>query len=232
MKREKILVVEDENDILEVIQYNLAREGYKVTCTRDGDQGLTRIKRDAPDLVILDLMLPGLDGIEVCRRIKQDPITNGIPVIMVTAKSEESDVILGLGVGADDYLTKPFSPKELVARVKTVLRRGPLKEERAVGERVVRGELVIDVGRHEVLLDGQPVVLTPTELRLLHFLASHPGRVFNRSHLLSRVIGEDAIVTDRNIDVHVRAVRSKLGERREFIETVRGVGYRFRDGAA
>jgi two-component system alkaline phosphatase synthesis response regulator PhoP len=232
VKREKILVVEDENDILEVIQYNLAREGYKVTCTRDGDQGLTRIKRDAPDLVILDLMLPGLDGIEVCRRIKQDPITNGIPVIMVTAKSEESDVILGLGVGADDYLTKPFSPKELVARVKTVLRRGPLKEERAVGERVVRGELVIDVGRHEVLLDGQPVVLTPTELRLLHFLASHPGRVFNRSHLLSRVIGEDAIVTDRNIDVHVRAVRSKLGERREFIETVRGVGYRFRDGAA
>jgi two-component system alkaline phosphatase synthesis response regulator PhoP len=232
VKREKILVVEDENDILEVIQYNLAREGYKVTCTRDGDQGLTRIKRDAPDLVILDLMLPGLDGIEVCRRIKQDPITNGIPVIMVTAKSEESDVILGLGVGADDYLTKPFSPKELVARVKTVLRRGPLKEERAVGERVVRGELVIDVGRHEVLLDGQPVVLTPTELRLLHFLASHPGRVFNRSHLLSRVIGEDAIVTDRNFVVHVRAVRSKLGERREFIETVRGVGYRFRDGAA
>ena len=232
MKREKILVVEDEGDILEVVQYNLAREGFKVVSVRDGEQGLARVRRDAPDLVILDLMLPGMDGVEICRRIKQDPITAGIPVIMLTAKGDESDVLLGLGMGADDYMTKPFSPKELIARVRTVLRRGPLREERVLGERLVRGGITIDVGRHEVLLHGEPVVFTPTELRLLHFLASHPGRVFDRSHLLSRVIGEDAIVTDRNIDVHVRSVRSKLGDQRDVIETVRGVGYRFRDGSS
>ncbi len=230
MKREKILVIEDEADILEVVQYNLAREGYKVVCVRDGATGLSRVKQDAPDLVILDLMLPGMDGLEVCRRIRQDPISAGTPVVMLTAKAEESDVILGLGLGADDYVTKPFSPRELVARVRTVLRRGPVREERIAGERVVRGELVIDIGRHQVEVGGHPIPFTPTELRLLHFLASHPGRVFSRSHLLSRVIGEDAIVTDRNIDVHVRAVRAKLGDHREAIETVRGVGYRFKDG--
>jgi len=154
-------------------------------------------------------------------------VTRAIPIIMVTAKGEESDIVLGLGIGADDYITKPFSPRELVARVKVVLRRGPLREESGAGERVVRGQLAIDLGRHEARLSGELVNLTPTEMRLLHFLASHPGRVFPRSHLLSRVIGEDAVVTDRNIDVHVRALRQKLGDCGNLIETVRGVGYRF-----
>ncbi len=229
MAKPKILVIEDEADILEVISYNLEREGHKVISCRNGEQGLSRIRTDNPDLVILDLMLPGMDGVEVCRQVKSDPVTRAIPVIMVTAKAEESDIVLGLGIGADDYITKPFSPKELVARVKVVLRRGPLREESGGGERVVRGDLAIDLGRHEATVGGQMVTLTPTEMRLLHFLASHPGRVFPRSHLLSRVIGEDAIVTDRNIDVHVRALRQKLGEAADVIETVRGVGYRFAD---
>ncbi|MCC6671683.1 MAG: response regulator [Planctomycetes bacterium] len=229
MKREKLLVIEDEADILEVIEYNLAREGYRVIACREGDEGLRRARRDNPDLVLLDLMLPGTDGVEVCRQLKQDPVTRAVPVIILTAKSEESDVVLGLGVGADDYMTKPFSPRELIARVQAVLRRGPLKVERGAGDRVVRDGLVVDMARHEVLAGGKPIVFTPTEIRLLHFLASHPGRVFDRAHLLSRVIGEDAIVTDRNIDVHVRSIRQKLGEKRELIETVRGVGYRFRD---
>jgi two-component system alkaline phosphatase synthesis response regulator PhoP len=225
----KILVIEDEADILEVITYNLEREGHKVISCRNGEQGLSRIRTDNPDLVILDLMLPGMDGVEVCRQVKSDPVTRAIPVIMVTAKAEESDIVLGLGIGADDYITKPFSPKELVARVKVVLRRGPLREESGGGERVVRGDLSIDLGRHEATVAGQLLTLTPTELRLLHFLASHPGRVFTRDHLLSRVIGEHAIVVDRNIDVHVGSIRRKLGRYRDYLETVRGVGYRFRD---
>ena len=232
MAKPKILVIEDEPDLLEVIQYNLDREGHKVIACRNGEQGLSRIRTDNPDLVILDLMLPGMDGVEVCRQVKSDPVTRAIPIIMVTAKSEESDIVLGLGIGADDYITKPFSPRELVARVKVVLRRGPLREESGRGERVVRGPLAIDLGRHEARLDDVLLTLTPTEMRLLHFLASHPGRVFTRAHLLSRVIGEDAIVTDRNIDVHVRALRQKLGDAQKFIETVRGVGYRFAEASA
>ena len=227
MVKTKILVIEDEPDILEVIQYNLEREGHKVIACRNGELGLSRIRTDDPDLVILDLMLPGMDGVEVCRQVKSDPVTRAIPVIMVTAKSEESDIVLGLGIGADDYITKPFSPKELLARVKVVLRRGPLRAESGGGDRVVRGPLSIDMARHEARIDSAILTLTPTEMRLLHFLASHPGRVFPRAHLLSRVIGEDAIVTDRNIDVHVRALRQKLGDNGDWIETVRGVGYRF-----
>ena len=229
MAREKIILIEDEADILEVIQYNLTREGYKVLTSKDGEQGLAKVRKEAPDLVLLDLMLPGLDGLEVCKKLKEDPVTRPIPIVMVTAKGEVSDIVLGLGIGADDYVVKPFSPKELLARVKAVLRRGPLKEERGGGERIVRPGLVIDASRHEVRVDGKAVDFTATELRLLHFLASHPGRVFTRDHLLSRVIGEDAVVVDRNIDVHIRAIRQKIGEHREFIDTIRGVGYRFRD---
>jgi len=231
-RREKVVVIEDEADILEVVRYNLAREGFRVLTCRDGEEGLATVRREAPDLVLLDLMLPGLDGIELCRRLQSDPVTAAIPLIMVTAKGEESDVVLGLAVGADDYVAKPFSPKELVARVKAVLRRGPLKLEQGAGERIVRGGLTIDAGRHQVSVDGEPVTLTATELRLLHFLASHSGRVFGRDHLLSRVIGDHAVVIDRNIDVHVGSIRRKLGRYRDLIETVRGVGYRFQDESA
>jgi phosphate regulon transcriptional regulator PhoB len=229
MKAETIVVIEDEPDILDVIQYNLDREGYRVLSSRDGEAGLALIRSDIPDLIILDLMLPRLDGIDVCRRLKQDPATRSIPIIMVTAKGEESDVVLGLGVGADDYVTKPFSPKELVARTRAVLRRGAMRDELEPQNRVEVGGVVIDKDRFQVRVDAEAVAFTATEFRLLHFLASHPGRVFTRDHILSRVMGEDAFVIDRNIDVHIRAVRKKLGRHRDLIETVRGVGYRFRE---
>ncbi len=229
VKRGSILVIEDDHDIRELIEYNLTREGFRVKAIVDGEEGVQRAKRDAPDLIVLDLMLPGIDGVEVCRRLKQDPITRAIPVVMVTAKAEEADVVLGLGVGADDYIPKPFSPRTLLARVEAVLRRGPLKDERGAADRVVRNGLVIDAARHEVVVNGESVDFTATEFRLLHFLASHPGRVFTRTELLSRVIGETAVVLDRNIDVHVRAVRQKLGRMRDLVQTVRSVGYRFRD---
>lgn len=229
MKREKVVVIEDEADIREVIEHNLIREGYKVHCAPDGETGLQLINREAPSIVLLDLMLPGLDGIELCRQLKTNPVTRSIPIIMVTAKGEESDIVLGLGLGADDYVVKPFSPKELTARVRAVLRRAPLRDDSVGHKRIVRGEVVIDTSRHEVRIEGKAVAFTATQLRLLHFLASYPGRVFTRDQLLNRVIGEDALVIDRNIDVHIRAVRMKLGKYRDIIETIRGVGYRFRD---
>jgi DNA-binding response OmpR family regulator len=229
MPAQKILVIEDEADILEVIAYNLRREGFVVLTSRDGDEGLELAYKEAPDLLVLDLMLPGLDGVEICRRLKQDPVTAGIAIVMVTAKGEESDIVLGLGVGADDYIAKPFSPKELVARIKAVLRRGPLRESTESVERIKREGVEIDASKHRVLIDGQTAAFTATEFRLLHYLASHPGRVFSRNQLLNRVIGVDAIVIDRNIDVHVRSIRKKLGAYRHLIETQRGVGYRFQD---
>jgi two-component system alkaline phosphatase synthesis response regulator PhoP len=229
VKHEKIVVIEDESDILEVIAYNLKREGYEVFTSQDGEDGLARIEQEAPDLVVLDLMLPTIDGIEICTKLKTDPVTRSIPIIIVTAKGEESEVVLGLSVGADDYVTKPFSPKELVARVKAVLRRGQLKDSPGKRERIETGGLVVDLKRFEVRVDNKPVNFTATELRLLHHLASFPGRVFTRDHLLSRVIGDDAFVIDRNIDVHVRAIRKKIGKYRDCVETVRGVGYRFRE---
>ncbi|MFQ5702742.1 MAG: response regulator [Gemmatimonadales bacterium] len=229
MSVDKILVVEDEADILATLEYNLAREGYTVLSARGGLEAVRVARREAPDLILLDLMLPGLDGIEVCRRLKQDDLTREIPIIMLTAKAEESDIVLGLGVGADDYVTKPFSPREVIARIKAVARRVPVREHGDQQERIVLPHIVIDISRHEIVIAGTPVDFTPTETRLLHFLASHPGRVFTRDQLLSRVIGDGAYVIDRNIDVHVRSVRSKLGEHRDLIQTVRGVGYRFKD---
>ena len=229
MARGKIVVIEDEADIREVIEHNLLREGYDVRTSDDGEKGLRLVQKELPDLVLLDLMLPGLDGLDVCRELKANDRTQAIPVIMVTAKGEESDIVLGLGIGADDYVTKPFSPKELTARIKAVLRRGSLGRDGGKREKITRGEVAIDLGRHEVRVEGLPVIFTATEMRLLHFLASHPGRVFTRSHLLSRVFGDDSFVIDRNIDVHIRSIRQKLGKHRDMIETIRGVGYRFRD---
>jgi len=222
-----IFVIEDEDDIRELVEYNLAREGYKVHGFTTGEEALERLDSLRPDLVLLDLMLPGSDGIEICRQLQAHPTGRAVPIIMVTAKGEESDVVLGLGVGADDYVTKPFNVRELVARVHAVLRRGVARREET--ERIEVDGVVVDVDRHSVDIDGESVPFTATEFRLLRFLASRPGRVFARDQLLDRVIGHDAVVTDRNIDVHIRAVRKKLGQHRDLIETVRGVGYRFRD---
>ena len=227
MKKPKIVVIEDEVDILEVINYNLSKEGFDVCSAMDGEEGLALIKKEVPDLVLLDLMLPGLDGIEICRKLKTDYSTRSIPIIMVTAKGEESDIVLGLGMGADDYMVKPFRPRELMARIRSVLRRGDFIEE---GEGLVSiDELVIDINRHEVKLEGKKIVLTAMEFKLLHFLASHSGQVFTRENLLNHVSSVDTFIIDRNIDVHIRSIRKKLNKHRELIETIHRVGYRFRD---
>jgi len=229
MEKHTILVIEDEPDILDVIDYNLKRDGFTVVTSPDGEQGLSEAQKTPPDLILLDLMLPGRDGLEVCRRLKANPSTRSIPIIMVTAKGEEGDIVLGLGIGADDYITKPFSVRELMARVKTVLRRGPLTDVGRSRDRIARDALLIDKARHEVRVAGESIVFTATEFRLLHFLAANPGRVFTRNQLLDRVIGEESDVIDRNIDVHIRAIRKKLGDSADLIQTIRGVGYRFRD---
>lgn len=228
MKKTKIVVIEDEADILEIIDYNLSKEGYEVCSALDGEEGLQLVKKEVPDLVLLDLMLPGLDGIEVCRKLKADAATQSISIIMVTAKGEESDIVLGLGMGADDYVSKPFSPRELMARIKSVLRRGSLKEDNAQNQ-ISRDGLLIDVNRHEVCLKGNKIAMTAMEFRILHYLASHPGRVFTRENLLSHVSSDDIFIIDRNIDVHIRTIRKKLDRHRDLIETIHRVGYRFRD---
>ena len=228
MNRTKIIVIEDEPDIVEVVRYNLTREGYQVLTLDRGDEGLNLIRNQAPGLVILDLMLPGIDGLSICQQMKADPIVSNIPIIIISAKGEESDVVVGLELGADDYLAKPFSPRELVARVKAVLRRGATVGASA-NERIVIQNLAIDVTRYEVRIAGQLVALTATEFKILHQLAAQPGRAFTREQLLNRAVGPGVVVVDRNIDVHIRAVRKKLGACSHLIQTIRGVGYRLAD---
>ena len=225
MNRKKIVVIEDEPDIVEVVSYNLRREGYKVLSVPRGDAGLNLVRNESPHLVILDLMLPGIDGLSLCQQIKADPLVHEIPIIIISAKGEESDVVIGLEMGADDYLAKPFSPRELVARVKAVLRRRPGLED-ADKERISIEGLFIDVARYEVLVLDEPVQMTATEFKLLYQLASQPGRAFTREQLLNRIVGAGAVVVDRNIDVHIRSVRKKLGACSHLIQTIRGVGYR------
>ena len=228
MKKTKIVVIEDEADILEVMDYNLSKEGFDVNSALDGEKGLVLVQKEIPDLVLLDLMLPRIDGIEICRQLKANSATRSISIIMVTAKGEESDIVLGLGIGADDYVLKPFRPRELIARVKSVLRRGGLREEEDQ-EVLSFDELIIDCNRHEVRLENKKVNLTAMEFKLLYFLASHPGRVFTREQILNNVSSDDAYIIDRNIDVHIRSIRKKLVEKRDLIETIHRVGYRFRD---
>ena len=233
MKRPKVLIVEDEADIRELLEYTLLREGFDVATASTGLNGLSEARRTAPDLLLLDLMLPGLDGLEVCRRLKQDEATASIATIMLTAKSEESDVVLGLGLGADDYIPKPFSPKEVAARVRAVLRRTSRNAERLdEKKKIVHGRLTIDPSMHKVLCDEDVIPLTATEFRILHYLAGRPGRVFSRDQILTGALGPNPMVLDRSVDVHVRSIRKKLGDHRDLIETVRGVGYRFAEGAA
>jgi two-component system alkaline phosphatase synthesis response regulator PhoP len=225
---ENILVVDDEEDILELVDYNLSKEGYVVTCVASGEEALKVAKAKAPDLIVLDLMLPGIDGLSVCRILKGDAATRKIPIVMLTAKGDEADVVAGLEVGADDYITKPFSPKVLVARVRAVLRR-EAREPTEETSAVKRHDLTIHPGRHEVTVKGEPVELTATEFRILHYLARRPGWVFTRSQIIEEVHGEDTFITDRSVDVQIAGLRKKLGVAGEYIETVRGVGYRFRE---
>jgi two-component system phosphate regulon response regulator PhoB len=228
MAKGNILAVEDEEDIQELVRYNLEKEGYSVTVTASGEDGLRLARTSAPSLILLDLMLPGIDGLEVCRTLKADPKAQHIPIVMLTAKGEESDIVTGLELGADDYVTKPFSPRILIARVRAVLRR---KSKQAVDESssLQFEDLVIHPGRHEVLVKGEPVQLTSTEFRVLHYLARRPGWVFTRSKIVDAVHGEDYPVTERSVDVQIVGLRKKLGEAQKYIETVRGVGYRFRE---
>ena len=228
MAKETILVVEDEEDIRELLKYNLEKEGYQVFGAVTGEAALQAVRDRRPDLVLLDLMLPGIDGLEVCRKIRRETQTRYLPIIMLTAKGEEADIVTGLELGADDYVTKPFSPRVLLARLRAALRRRGLQLPPAT-EPLKIDELLIHPGRHEVLLKGQPIPLTVTEFRLLHHLVRKPGWVFTRSQIVNEIHGEDYPVSDRSIDVQIVSLRKKLGAFGSHLETIRGVGYRFKE---
>jgi two-component system phosphate regulon response regulator PhoB len=228
MAKESILIVEDEEDIRELVAYNLRKEGFQVLAVGSGEEALKAARAKLPNLVVLDLMLPDLDGLEVCRKLRGDPKTRQVPVLMLTAKGEDADVVAGLEIGADDYVVKPFSPRVLLARIRNVLRR---KSREAEGEPspIKVHDLVIDPGRHEVLVKGKPVELTATEFTVLRCLASRPGWVFDRFQIVEAAHGGDCPATDRSVDVQIVGLRRKLGAAGKYIETVRGVGYRFKD---
>jgi len=224
----RLLIIEDEKDIVELVRYNLRKEGFEVQAFHRGKEGLDFLRRNPVDLVLLDILLPDVDGFEICRRLRADTRMASLPVIFLTAKGEEIDRVLGLEIGADDYVVKPFSPRELVARVKAVLRR----QERVGDKREVveSGGLRLDASTREASVDGRPVVLSTLEFKLLHFLASHPRHVFSRDRLLDEVWGQDRFVTPRTVDVHIRRLREKIEshpDRPRFLQTVRGTGYRF-----
>jgi two-component system alkaline phosphatase synthesis response regulator PhoP len=228
MVREKILVVEDEEDIRELVGYNLVKQGYQAILAASAEDGLKKIRIEVPDLIVLDLMLPGMDGLELCRGLKRDLATQSIPIVMLTAKGEETDIVAGLELGAEDYITKPFSPRILLARIRTILRRKTaILADDNTSLRIKN--MTIHPGRHEVLVDEQPVQLTATEFRVLHVLAQRPGWVFTRYQIANMVHGGDYIVTDRSIDVQIVGLRKKLGSAGNHIETIRGVGYRLKE---
>jgi len=228
MTKERILVVDDEEDILELVKFNLSREGYDVLVAASGEKAIDITRKQLPHLIVLDLMLPGIDGLEVTRLLKNSPETRQIPIVMLTAKGEEPDVVAGLELGADDYVTKPFSPRILLARVRAVLRR---KQDVApeASDVIKIHNLTIHPGRREVLVDEENVTLTFTEFGILHYLVRRPGWVFTRSQIVDAVRGTDYFVTDRSVDVQIAGLRKKLGAAGTFIETVRGVGYRFKE---
>jgi len=229
-----ILVVDDERDLVDLISYNLTRHGFDVLTALDGNDAIDVATRELPDLICLDLMMPGLDGTEAARRLKSDPRTNQIPIVMLTAKGEETDVVVGLTIGADDYVTKPFSMKILLARISTVLRRNEPQPvlvggAGADGTALKAGPLTIDTAKHEVTVEGDSVKLTLTEFKLLAALVGARGRVLTRDQLMDKAMGTDVFVTDRAIDVHVTAIRKKLGKANWLVHTVRGVGYRLQE---
>lgn len=223
---ESILVVEDEKDVRDLLVENFRREGYQVGTARSGREALSCVRRRRPDLVLLDLMLPDIDGIEVCKQLKYNAETRAIPVVILTAKAEESDVVLGLGVGAEDYIEKPFRVRELIARVKTALRRLNPLVEMSDHRRAECGPISVDLDRHEALVSGKPVRTTPTELKVLHLLVSQPGIVHSRDEIIARCSPGDGTVKEHLVDVYVQLLRRKLGAHRGYIQTIRGVGYR------
>jgi two-component system phosphate regulon response regulator PhoB len=227
MSKQTILIIEDERALVEVLTYNLRKEGFEVHSATDGQDGLRRAQTSLPDLIILDLMLPVIEGLEVCRVLKSGARTRDIPLIMLTARSEEVDEIVGFQMGADDYVTKPFKIKPLIQRIKALLRRK--KTQVSEGDVVSAGGIEIDRAQHRATVGGEELNLTPTEFRLLWSLVRQPGRAFSRHELMESAMGDDALVLERTIDVHVKSLRQKLGSRAEQIETVRGVGYRFRE---
>jgi two-component system phosphate regulon response regulator PhoB len=223
----RILIIEDEKDIVDLLIYHFEQAGFSASIALDGPIGLEKAKKERPDLVILDLMLPGMDGKDVCRALKSDPLTRSIPILMLTAKSEEMDRVIGFELGAEDYVTKPFSPRELILRVKAILRR---RETPSPEEKVIQIEdLLIDMDRHQVFLKNRPLYLTSTEFKLLVELVSNRGRVQTRQRLLDKIWGYTYEGYARTVDTHIRRLREKLGEKGDWIETLRGVGYRFRE---
>lgn len=227
MAKENILIVDDEEDVLELLRFNLEKNGYKIDTAVSGEEALAKSRAKLPDLIILDLMLPGIDGLEVCKKLKSDSKTQNIPVIMLTAKSEEADIVTGLELGAEDYITKPFSPKVLTARVRRIFQRNIARNLKNAPVKI--NDLCIDPARREVLLKNKPVELTFTEFNILYTLAKRPGLVFTRYQIVDAIRGEDYLVTDRAIDVQIVSLRKKLGLFGKYIETVRGVGYRLKD---
>jgi len=222
-----ILVIDDEPELVKLLDYNLTKAGYLVLSARDGEKGLAAARQHHPDLVVLDVMMPGLDGWEVCKKLRAEPATAAVPLLMLTAKAEEGDRVLGLELGADDYVTKPFGVNELLARVKALLRRA---EGQAGSAEVLKaGKLVIDSGKRAVTAAGKRVELTATEFNLLRALAERPGRVLSREDLIARARGDDSAIIDRTVDVHVASLRKKLGKQGEMVETVWGVGYRLKE---
>lgn len=229
MEKIKILVVEDEAPIQELLQFNLERNKYRVKVVDSGEEALKQAELFAPDLILLDIMLPGADGLEVCKQLKANRKTESIPIVMLTALCEEADIVTGLELGADDYITKPFSPRVLLARVKAALRRTAATHPEAEGDILRIHGISIDVPRHKVVIDGQDIALTFTEFKVLQLLAGQPGRVFTRYQIVDAVHGEDYPVTDRSVDVQIVGLRKKLGRAGKCIETVRGIGYRFKE---
>jgi len=227
MSKPSVLVVEDDTALADVLTYNIGQAGYDVALARDGQDGLTQAQLKLPDLILLDLMLPVIDGLEVCRRLRADPATSGIAVLMLTAKSEESDQVVGFSMGADDYVTKPFSVKVLMERIKALLRRG--RDEVGDVDVVASQGVSIDRRRHQAKIGDRSLDLTPSEFGLLEAFVRQPGRAFSRDELIDVALGEDTIVLERTIDVHIRSLRKKLGSQADLIETVRSIGYRFRD---
>ena len=227
MPQPTVLIVEDDRALADVLIYNLKQAGYDTLLARDGQDGMSQAELRLPDLVVLDLMLPVIDGLEVCRRLRRNPATRGMLILMLTAKSEETDQVVGFSVGADDYVTKPFSVKVLLERVRALLRRTQTETDQR--EIAVSQAVRIDRRRHQATIDGEPIELTLSEFRLLDALVRQPGRAFSRTELIDSALGGDALVLERTIDVHIRSLRKKMGPHAELIETVRGIGYRFRE---